>query len=153
MVGRGGAELHRQPDARARAELAGVDPRQQAAGHGRGQHRARLVLAERAALAEHVDPAAVRRARVEHRAAHQVHVRRRVVRELGGHHVRAQVGDLGGDLGGQRHRAGLVGDGQPVARLALERRGALAEHLPGEPVQAGAQLGVGRGAGRGDRGA
>ena len=38
------------------------------------QHRARLVVVERAGLAEHVDPAHVRGDGVEHRAAHEVDV-------------------------------------------------------------------------------
>jgi hypothetical protein len=115
VVRRGGVKLHRQPDAGTGTELARVDPGEQAARHGRGEHRARLVLAERAALAEHVGPAAVRRAGVKHGAAHQVKVGGGTFRELGGQHVRAQVGDLRGDLGGQRHRAGLVAGGEPVA--------------------------------------
>ena len=102
------------------------------------------------ALAEHVDPPGVRRARVEHRAGDQVDVAGRVGGELGRHHVRAEVGDLGRDLRGQRDAAGLVGDGQPVARLALEGRDPLREHLGGEPAQVGAELGVAGRPGRRD---
>ena len=74
VIGRRRAELDRQQDALARAELAGVDPGDQPARPAGRQHRAGLVDAERAALAEHVHPPRVRRAGVEHRAAHQVHV-------------------------------------------------------------------------------
>jgi len=81
----------------------------------------RLVAAERAVLAEHVHPPGVRGTRLEHRAADQVDVAGHVQRELGRHHVRTEVGDLRGDLGGERQRAFLVRDGQPVAGLALER--------------------------------
>ena len=79
-----------------------------ARGPARGEHRGGLVRAERPFLAEHVDPPGVRRARVEHRAAHQVHVAGHVPGELGRHHVRAEVGDLGRDLGGERQPARLV---------------------------------------------
>ena len=63
---------------------------------------------------------------VQHRAAHQVHVAGHVAGELRRHHVRAEVGDLRGDLGGQRDPAGLVGHGEAVAGLALEGGRALA---------------------------
>ena len=145
VVRRRRAELDREQDALARAELAGVDPGDQPARPAGRQHRPGLIDAERAALAEHVHPAGVRRAGVEHRAAHQVHVRSGVPLELGRDHVRAEVGHLPGGLGRQRHRPRLVLDRQPVAGLALEGGGALREHLRREPAQPGPQVGVGGG--------
>ena len=62
MVGARRAEFDRQPHARTRAELVGVDPRAEPGGDAGPQHRRGLVGVERAALAEHVDPAGVRRA-------------------------------------------------------------------------------------------
>ena len=126
VVGGGRAGLRSDADAGPGSELVGVDAGAQAAGPARGQDRGGLVGAERPVLAEHVDPPGVRRARVQHRAAHQVHVAGHVAGELGRHDVRAEVGDLGRDLAGQRERAGLVGHGQAVAGLALERGRALA---------------------------
>ena len=66
--------------------------------------------------------------------------------------MRAQVGDLGGDLGGEHHAAGLVLDGQAVTGLALERGRALPDHLVREAAQAGPERDVGRRPGRRDRG-
>ena len=152
VIRRRRAELDREQDALTRAELAGVDPGDQPARLAGRQHRAGLVDAERAALAEHVDPARVRRAGVEHRAAHQVHVRSGVTLELGRDHVRAEVGHLVRGLGRQGHRPRLVLDRQPVPGLALEGGGALREHLRRQPAQPGPEVGVGRGAGRGHRG-
>jgi len=152
VVGGRGARLGRHPDAGARAELVGVHPGGQAPGPARGQHGGGLVRAERPVLAEHVDPAGVRGAGVQHRAAHQVHVSGHVAGELGRHHVRAEVGGLGSDLGGQRDRPGLIDHGEAVARLALERGRALAEHLGGQPPQVGPQGGIGGGPGGCHRG-
>ncbi len=95
MVGGGRAGLRRDLHAGARAELVGVDAGDEPAGPARGEHGGRLVRAERALLAEHVDPPGVRRARLQHRPADQVHVAGRVGGELGRHDVRAEVGDLG----------------------------------------------------------
>ena len=66
--------------------------------------------------------------------------------------MRAEVGDLGGDLGGEHHAAGLVLDGQAVTGLALERGRALPDHLVREAAQAGPERDVGRRPGRRDRG-
>ncbi len=63
MVDRGGAELDREPHARARAELVAVHAQAEPGGAARLEHRARLLGVERAVLAEDVDPARVRRAR------------------------------------------------------------------------------------------
>ena len=57
--------------------------------------------------------------------ADQIHVTAHVAGELGRHDVRAEVGHLGRDLGGQREPARLVGHGEPVAGFALEGGGAL----------------------------
>ena len=160
LVGEVGAVVHRdqpelagEPDAGAGAELVGVQPAAQALGRTGLQDRPGLVRVERAALAEHVDPPGVRRAGLQHRAGHQVDVRRGVVGVLRRDHVRAEEGGLVGDLPGDRERAGLVGDGEPVAALDLDGRGALPAHLVDEPGEVRGQLLVGGGAGGGDGGA
>ena len=70
---------------------------------------------------------------------------------LGRHDVRAEEGHLRRHLGGEPREPRLVVDGEPVAGLDLERRRALGAQLGDEPGEAGAQLVVGRGAGRGHR--
>jgi len=97
-----------------------------------------------AALAERVDPARVRRARRQHLADDEVDVRVGVVGVLGRHHVRAEEGDLVGDLAGEPHEALLIGDREAVARLDFERRGALRVQLGDERGEPGPQLVVGR---------
>jgi hypothetical protein len=109
-----------------------MHPRLQAGRGPGGEHGSRLVPAERAPLAEHVHPARVRRARVQHRAADQVHVGGQVPVELRRDHVRAQVGHFRGELGGQGDAACLVGHGEAVAGLALERGRALEEQFAGQ---------------------
>ena len=74
VVGGGGAELDRDLDARAVAELVGVHARRQALGDPGLEDRAGLLAVERAVLAEDVDPARVRRAGVEHLALDEVDV-------------------------------------------------------------------------------
>ena len=140
MVRGGRARRHRDLHAGTGPELVRVHPGQEPGGAAGRQDRGRLVGVERPPLAEHVHPAGVRRARVQHRAADQVQVPGPVALVLGRHHVRPQEGDLGGDLRGQRDRAGLVGHGQPVAGLALQRGGALGHHLPGQTGQVGPQF-------------
>jgi hypothetical protein len=56
---------------------------------------------ERAGLAEDVDPPGVRAHRVEHGAADEVDVGGAIALVLGGHDVRAEEGDLVGDLRGE----------------------------------------------------
>ena len=102
------------------------------------EDRAGLVAVERAALAEDVDPARVRRAGVEHLALHELDVGVGVV--LGRDHVCAQEGSLVGARRGDREAAALVGNGQPVAGLGLDGRGAGAQRLGDQPVQVGAEL-------------
>ena len=152
MIGGRRAGLRRHLDAGTRAELVGVDPGAEPLSPAGREHGGGLVRAERTLLAEHVNPAGVRGARGQHRAADQIHVTGHVAGELGRHDVRAQVGDLGRDLGGQRQPAFLVADGEPVAGLALERGRALPEHLGRQPPQVGPQRAAGRGPGRGHRG-
>ena len=153
MVRGGRARRHRDLHAGTGPELVRVHPGQQPGRAPRGQDRGRLVRVERPPLAEHVHPAGVRRAGAQHRAADQVQVPGPVALVLGRHHVRPQEGDLGRDLRRQRDRARLVGHGQPVAGLALQRGGALGEHLPGQPGQVRAQLLVRGGPGGRDRAA
>ena len=74
VVDRREPELGGELDARAGAELVGVQPAPQAGGRPGLEDRAGLVGVERARLAEHVDPAGVRRGRLEHRAGDQVDV-------------------------------------------------------------------------------
>ena len=93
------------------------------------QHRARLVGVERALLAEHVDPARVRRAGVEHLAADQVDVVVGAALVLGGHHVRAEEGHVVGELAGDVAQPPLGLDVEPVARLDLDVRDPGAEGL------------------------
>ena len=95
-----------EPHALARAELIAVHPRPEPAGEPGLEDAAGLVGGERAPFAEHVDPARVRRARVEHRAADELDVVVAAVLELGGHDVGAEEGDLVGHLA--RERAGAL---------------------------------------------
>ena len=150
MIGGGSAGLHRQLHAGPGAKLVGVHPGLQAGRGPGGEHGGRLVPAERAPLAEHVHPARLRRARVQHGAADQVHVAVRISVELRRDNMRAQVGHLRGDLGRQRHAACLVADGEAVAGLALEGGRALAEQLGRQPPQVRPELIVGGSPGRGD---
>ena len=62
VVDRGGAQLDREPHPGPRAELVAVHPQPEAGAAAGLEHRPRLVGVEGAALAEDVDPAAVRRA-------------------------------------------------------------------------------------------
>ena len=67
MVGARRAELGGESRARARLQLVGVDPEAEPLVFGRGEDRARLILVERATLAEDVRPPGKRRAGIEHR--------------------------------------------------------------------------------------
>ena len=106
-----------------------------------------LVGVERAPVAEHVDPASVRRAGLEHGADDEGDVGVGVVRELGGHDVGAEVGGLVGDLAREAERALLVRRREPVAGLGLEGRDAAATQLAGEARESAPELVVGGGTG------
>src|SRR4029450_12597472 len=108
VVDRGQAELGGEAYAGSGAELVRVQAAPQPPGRARPQRRAVLVAVERALLAERVDPAGVRRGRVEHRAGHQgdVLLRGGAVRD----DVRAEERGLLGELAGDREAAGLVLD-------------------------------------------
>jgi hypothetical protein len=67
--------------------------------------------------------------------------------------VGAEERRLLGGLPGDGQRAGLVADGEAVAALDLDGRGALRPHLGEVPGHIGGELLIGRGAGGGDRGA
>ena len=67
--------------------------------------------------------------------------------------MRAEEGGLLGDLPGDRQAARLVADGEAVAALHLDGRGALAAHLVDEAAEVRRELLVGGGAGGGDGGA
>ena len=94
MVGRGRADLDGDLHAGAVLQLVGVDARRETAGSTGAQDLARLVAVEGAAVAEHVDPARVRRAGLEHLPDHQRDVVVRAVGVLRRHDVRAEEGDL-----------------------------------------------------------
>ena len=140
VVDRGQAQLAGKPHPRAGPELVGVEPSTKAFRLACLENRARLGFVERAALAEHVDPLRVLGAGVEHRPGHQVDVPTGVVGVLRRHHVRAEERRLVGDLPRDRQAARLVEDGEAVAALDLERRGALAPHLGGQPDEVGGEL-------------
>ena len=86
----------------------------EAASHAGAQDLARLVGVEGAAVAEHVDPARVRRAGVEHRPGDERDVGVGVVGELGRHDVGAEEGGLVGDA--RRRRAATAPRRRPSAR-------------------------------------
>ena len=153
MVRGGRPRRHGDLHAGTGPELVRVHPGQQPGRAPRGQDRRCLVRVERPALAEHVDPAGVRRAGAQHGAADQVQVPGPVAVVLGRHHVRPQEGDLRRDLCRQCDRACLVGHREPVTGLALQRGRPLGEHLPGEPGQVRAQHLVRGGPGGRDRAA
>ena len=153
VVDRGESQLGGQPDARAGAELVGVQPAPQPLGLAGGEHGAGLVGVEGAGLAEHVDPAGVRGGGLEHRTGDQVDVAGRVLGVLGGHDVRTEERRLVGELPRHGEAARLVEDGQPVAALDLDGRRALAAHLGDEAGDVRGELLVGGLAGGGDGGA
>ena len=109
-----------------------MDPQAETRLASRGQHPPRLLLGERVRavrLAEHVDPAGVRRAGAQHRPGHQVDVLVAAAGVLLGHDVRPEERRLVGLLPGDPQRAGLVRDREPVAALDLDRGRALRPHL------------------------
>ena len=123
VIGRGGAELDAELHARARAELVGVDAQPEAGRAAGLQHRARLVGVERAPLAEHVDPAGVRRAGREHLAADERDV---VVGAVGvrppARRARRGTSTSSVNCAAIAQRALLVLDVEPVAGLDLDVR-------------------------------
>ena len=86
-------------------------------------------------LAEHVDPARMRRAAGERLAAHELHIVVRALGELGRDDVRAQEGHVLGQLARDPAAALLGLDVQAVARLDL---------LVGDPVAPRARLPLAR---------
>ena len=129
MVDRGGAQLDREPHARARAELVAVHAQAEPGGAARLEHRARLVGVERALLAEDVDPAGERRAGGEHLAADELDVVVGAALVLGRDDVGAEEGDVVGELRGDLAAAALGLDVEAVARLDLDVRDAGAQRL------------------------
>ena len=122
VVDRRGLQLDREPHARPEPELVAVHAQAEPGPPARLEHRPRLVGVERALLAEHVDPARVRPARVEHLAAHQVDVLVRAVLVLRRQGVRAEEGHVVGELGGHDAGAALGLGLEPVAGLDLDVR-------------------------------
>src|SRR6185295_16376534 len=104
-------------NSRPRLQLSGMQPRFEACRDTRLENGPGLVDVECASVAEDVDPSGERRARLEHRAGHQIDVAVAVVAELGGYHVCTQERRLQGELAGDPQRPRLVGDGQTVAAL------------------------------------
>ena len=103
-----GALLDREPGARAGAELVRVDPQAEPRRLPGPQHRPRLVLVERAHLAEHVDPPRVRRARRQHLAADEVDVVVGPTLELGRHRVGPEEGHVVGERRRELDETALV---------------------------------------------
>ena len=121
VVDRGGARARPRAarPARGRAGCRGRRSPSPAARPGL-EHRPRLVGVEGAALAEDVDPAAVRRAGGEHLAADEVDVGVGPALELGRDDVGAEEGDVVGELGGDLAGAALGRDVEAVAGLDLD---------------------------------
>ena len=155
MVDAGRAELDRQPYAGTRPQLVAVHAQPEPGRSAGLQDGPRLVLGEGVGgvrLAEHVDPAGVRRGGREHRAGDQVHVAGPVVPPLRRHDVGPEQRGLGGHLAGDPQQPGLVVDGEPVAALDLHRGGAGGPELGHPGRQPAAELVVARVPGGGDRG-
>ncbi len=113
-----------------------------------------LVLGERiraVRFAEDVDPAGVCGGLGEHRSGDQVHVVAPTGAVVRRDDVAAQEGDLVGHLAGEAQQPGLVGEGQPVARLDLDDSGSLGVHLVDPGAEQRAELVVGCGPSRGHR--
>ena len=107
------AELDGQLHARARPNWLACRRRPSPAARPASQHGAALVGVERAALAEGVDPAGVRRAGGEHRAADERRRSRRHGRRTRRHDVGAEERRLRRELGGDAQAACLVVDVSP----------------------------------------
>ena len=90
MVGAGGAQLDGELHPGPGTELVGVHPQAEPAACAGGQDRAGLVAVERAAFAEDVDPAGVRRGGGQHRPADQADVVVGAAGVLGRDDVRAE---------------------------------------------------------------
>src|SRR5699024_7264741 len=152
-----GAELRRERDAPGTAQLVAVHAQAETGGGAGAQHPLRLFGVEGALFAEDVDPAYVRGDGGEHLPADQVHVVVGVggavpAAELARHQVRAEEGRLVelavGDQGRQQLRGpGLVGDGETVSGLRLERGGAAGDGVRDPAAHQGAQALVGGGTG------
>ena len=144
VVDAGRAELDREPHARARTQLVAVHAQPEPGRPTGLQHGTRLVLGEGVGgvrLAEHVDPAGVRRGGRQHRAGDQIDVAGPVVPPLRRHDVGPEQRGLGGDLAGDPQQPGLVVDGEPVAALDLHGGGARppAARPSGRPAGRGAR--------------
>ena len=150
MVGRGGVELDCQLHAAAMLQLIRVQSRREARGHAGEKDRARLIDIESASIAEDVNPLRVRGAGLEHAAGDERDVVVGPSLELGGHHVRAEVGGVSGDVASDSQRTGFVDGGEAVAGLRLECRDTAAPQFGREPVQILGKLLIGRVAGSGD---
>ncbi len=152
VVDAGGAELDGEADARPRPELVAVDPEAEPGGAAGLEHRARLVGVERALLAEDVDPAGERRARLEHLADHERDVV--VGRGVRGDDVGAEEGDVVGEARGDLAAAALGLDVEAVAGLDLEVGDAgparLVAACGGEPGELLGRGGAGRLGGHAD---
>ncbi len=139
MVDRRALEFDCELDTGARPELVAVQAPFESCAATCVQHRAALLGVERAALAEGVDPARMRRARVEHRAAHQRDVVVGAAVELRRHDVSAEECRLVGQLLADAQQPGFVVWCEAVTGLDLDRRDAggarLGPTLLGERAQ------------------
>ncbi len=137
MVGRCAPLFDSELYARPGTELVGMEAQAQPGGPAGGEHRPALVGVEGAHLAEGVDPAGVRRGRVEHRAAHEVHIVVGAPLVLGRNHMGTEEGGLGGEPFGNLQAPHLVASVQSVARLDLHcgdaRAASLLASCCGEP--------------------
>ena len=128
----------------------------EARGGSRREHAGGLLRVEGTRLAEHVDPAHVRGDRLQHVPHDEVHVSLCTARVLLGHEVRAEEGHLvdlpvPGESVEQARGAGLLGDGEAVAGLRLEGRGAARGGLRDPRAHEREEPLVARGARRGGR--
>ena len=153
VVDAGRAELDRELDAGAVAELVAVDPQPEPRARP-ASSTARASSSVKACAECGSQKTSTQRAcgaaAVEHRPGHQVEVCRSVAGVLGRHDVRAQEGRLGGELARDPQRPRLVLDGEAVATLDLDGRRALGAHLGDAGRHEPAQRGVVSRPGRGD---
>ena len=96
-------------------------------------------------------PTGDRRARIEHRPAHEIDVAVGILRELRCHDVGTEKSDIAGELRTDPKHAHLVLDGEAVPGLDLDVGRPRSERLGTQPPGAGSQLLVARGTRRGNR--
>ena len=125
MVGRRGAHLDGEANPRTARQLIGMHPKAETVGAPGFEDLASRVGTERAFLAENVAPLRLRRAGGEHRAGDEPDVLVHSSPVFRRHHMGAEVGHLLGYRRGHLEAPRFVSDSEAIARLGLERRGAL----------------------------